>query len=397
MNSSNKSSGPLSRFTVLDLTRVRAGPTAVRFLADWGANVIKIEPPLTAREQDLLGPRQGSDFQNLHRNKRSVTLNLKEPEGRAVFMKMVEKADVVVENYRPDVKFRLGIDYENIRKVNSRIILGSISGFGQDGPYAGHAGFDQIAQGMGGLMWVTGLPGQGPVRAGIAVADVGAGMQCAIGILIALVERESSGEGQWISSSLLEAMIAMCDFQAARWTMSGEIPGQAGNDHPTAIPTGVFKTSDGYINIAAAGDVIYKRFCKAIDASDLTTDERFATDAARSANRALLNKEIEARIARYDSKELVAILNEAGVPAGPIYRMDQVFADPQVQHLRMAQPTSSAKLGKFDLVGQAIKLNRTEFRIRSAAPEQGEHTGEVLEEFGYDAATIAKLRDQGIV
>jgi crotonobetainyl-CoA:carnitine CoA-transferase CaiB-like acyl-CoA transferase len=390
-------SRPLSRFTVLDLTRVRAGPTAVRFLADWGANVIKVEPPVTAKEQDLLGPRHGSDFQNLHRNKRSVTLNLKEPDGRAIFMKMAERADVVVENYRPDVKYRLGIDYESLRKVNSRIILGSISGFGQDGPYSGHAGFDQIAQGMGGLMWVTGLPGQGPVRAGIAVADVGAGMQCAIGILIALLEREASGEGQWISSSLLEAMIAMCDFQAARWTMSGEIPGQAGNDHPTSIPTGVFRTKDGYINIAASGDVIYRRFCNAIEAADLATDERFASDKARSANRVHLNQEIEARTTRYASDHLVAILNAAGVPAGPIYKMDQVFADPQVRHLQMAQPAHSAKLGKIDLVGQAIKLNGAEFKIHSAAPEQGEHTDAVLQEFGFDREMIASWRCRGII
>jgi len=396
-NNASRSSGPLSRFTVLDLTRVRAGPTATRFLADWGADVIKIEPPVTASDQDLLRPRQGSDFQNLHRNKRSVTLNLKESEGRAVFLKMVEKADVVVENFRPDVKFRLGVDYENLRKVNSRIVLGSISGFGQDGPYAGHAGVDQIAQGMGGLMWVTGLAGQGPVRAGIAVADVGAGMQCAIGILIALLERESSGEGQWVSSSLLEAMIAMCDFQAARWTMSGEIPGQAGNDHPTSIPTGVFKTKDGYINIAAAGDTIYKRFCQAIDAADLITDKRFFTDEVRSKNRDVLNSEITSRIAQYDSKELVGILNAAGVPAGPIYKMDEVFADPQVQHLKMAQPALSTNLGKIDLVSQAIKMSRTEFRIRAAAPEQGEHTEVVLRELGYDITTIADLRERGIL
>lgn len=397
MDNSDKLGGPLSRFTVLDLSRVRAGPTAVRFLADWGANVIKVEPPPSTNERDLLGPRHGADFQNLHRNKRSVTLNLKDPEGLAIFLEMVRQADVVVENYRPDVKRRLGIDYDSLKKVNPRIVLGSISGFGQDGPYARHAGFDQIAQGMGGLMWVTGLPGQGPVRAGIAVADVGAGMQCAIGILIALLEREQSGEGQWVSSSLLEAMIAMCDFQAARWTMSGEVPGQAGNDHPTSIPTGVFQTKDGYINIAAAGDTIYRRFCDAIDAAELATDDRFASDQARSANRALLNKQIEARTARYASAELVEILNVAGVPAGPIYKMDQVFADPQVRHLKMAQPTLSAKLGRIDLVGQAIRLNRTEFSIRAAAPELGEHTEAVLQEFGYDAQTIAALRDRGVI
>src|SRR6185369_264507 len=220
--------GPLARFTVLDLTRVRAGPTCVRYFADWGANCIKVEMPPHVAEGDMGGPRHGPDFQNLHRNKRSITLNLKEPEGKAIFMKMVEKADVVVENYRADVKFRLGIDYESLKKVNPKIILGSISGFGQDGPYAERAGFDQIAQGMGGIMWITGQPGGGPVRAGIAVADVGAGLHCAIGILIALLEREVSGQGQWVSSSLLQAMISMCDFQAARWTLAKDVPGQAG-------------------------------------------------------------------------------------------------------------------------------------------------------------------------
>ncbi|MBS0223705.1 MAG: CoA transferase [Proteobacteria bacterium] len=389
--------GPLARFTVLDLTRVRAGPTAVRYFADWGANVIKIEMPPTAGDMDMGGPRHGPDFQNLHRNKRSITLNLKEPDGRAVFMKLVEKADVVVENYRADVKFRLGIDYESLKKVNPRIVLGSISGFGQDGPYADRAGFDQIAQGMGGMMWVTGMPGQGPVRAGIAVADVGAGLHCAIGILIALLERESSGQGQWISTSLLQAMISMCDFQAARWTVARDVPGQAGNNHPTSIPTGVFKTKDGYINIAASGGHIYKRFCKAINAPELETDERFATDKARAKNRDPLNEEINKRTGQFVSADLVKLLNDAGVPAGPIYKMDEMFADPQVKHLKMAHPVKSPKLGDIELIGQAINMNRTPFDMRSATPEQGEHTDEVLKEFGYDTASIADFRKRGVI
>src|ERR1041384_2592180 len=324
--------GPLSRFTVLDLTRVRAGPTCVRYFADWGANCIKVEMPPHVAEGDMGGPRHGPDFQNLHRNKKSITLNLKEPDGLAVFKKLVEKADVVVENYRADVKFRLGIDYENLKKVNPRIILGSISGFGQDGPYAERAGFDQIAQGMGGIMWVTGQPGGGPVRAGIAVADVGAGLHCAIGCLIALLEREVSGQGQWVSSSLLQAMISMCDFQAARWTIAKDVPGQAGNNHPTSIPTGVFKTKDGYINIAAAGGHIYKRFCECIKAPELMTDEKFATDKARRTNRDLLNAEIEKRVGSYSSAELVDKLNKAGVPAGPIYNTGERFAHTPGQH-----------------------------------------------------------------
>jgi crotonobetainyl-CoA:carnitine CoA-transferase CaiB-like acyl-CoA transferase len=389
--------GPLARFTVLDLTRVRAGPTAVRYFADWGANVIKIEMPPGAGEADMGGPRHGPDFQNLHRNKRSITLNLKEPDGKAVFMKLVEKADVVIENYRADVKFRLGIDYESLKKVNPRIVLGSISGYGQDGPYAERAGFDQIAQGMGGLMWVTGMPGGGPVRAGVAVADVGAGLHCAIGCLIALLERESSGQGQWISTSLLQAMISICDFQAARWTIAQDVPGQAGNNHPTSIPTGVFKCKDGYINIAASGGHIYKRFCNAIKAPELMTDERFATDKARTKNRDALNDRINQIVGRYTSADLIKLLNDAGVPAGPIYKMDEMFADPQVKHLKMAHPVKSPKLGNIELIGQAINMSRTQFEMKTATPEQGEHTEAVLKECGFDASAVADFRKRGVI
>jgi crotonobetainyl-CoA:carnitine CoA-transferase CaiB-like acyl-CoA transferase len=262
--------GPLARFKVIDLSRVRAGPTAVRQLADWGAQVIKVESP--EGDAGMGGERHGPDFQNLHRNKRSMTLNLKSAEGVAILKKLVGNADVLVENYRPDVKFRLGVDYETLRAVNPRLVYGSISGFGQDGPYRERPGFDQIAQGMGGLMSITGLPGQGPVRVGIPVADLTAGIFCAMGILVALLEREQSGQGQWVQSNLLAAQIAMLDFQAARWTIGHEVPGQAGNDHPTSIPTGVFQTADGYMNIGAAGEAIYQRFCKVLEAPELAND-----------------------------------------------------------------------------------------------------------------------------
>src|SRR6267378_3023076 len=278
-----RASTALQRFTVLDLT-------CVRQLADWGANCIKIEMPEHMSDAEPMGgPRDGSDFQNLHRNKRSITLNLKSPEGVAVLKKMAAKADVVVENYRPDVKKRLGIDYEALSAANPKLIYASISGFGQDGPYANRPGFDQIAQGMGGLMSITGEPGRGPMRVGIPVADLTAGVFAAMGILIALLEREQSGEGQWVKSSLLGAQISMLDFQAARWTIAKEVPGQAGNNHPTSIPTGVFKTKDGYINIAASGGHIYKRFCECIEAPELMTDERFSSDKARRQNRDVLN------------------------------------------------------------------------------------------------------------
>ena len=391
-------SSALSRFTVLDLTRVRAGPTCVRQLADFGANVIKVELPeaLDAAE-GLGGRRHGPDFQNLHRNKRGITLNLKDPEGLEVFMKLVELADVVVENYRPDVKNRLGIDYESLRKVNPRIILGSISGFGQDGPYVGRPGFDQIAQGMGGLMSITGEPGKGPMRVGIPVADLCAGLLCAHGIMVALLEREQSGEGQWVDSSLLAAQIFMLDFQAARWLMDREVAPQAGNNHPTSIPTGVFETKDGHINIAATGQVIWERFCKAMDAEDMMGDPRYATGDARSKNRDALNVEINRRTKEKDSKTWIEYFNEAGVPAGEINAIDEVFSDPQVEHLKMAETVHSEAIGDIQLVAQAVRLHRTPSSLAVAPPERGEHTDKVLGELGYSAEKIADMRERNIV
>ena len=389
---------PLSRFTVLDLTRVRAGPTCVRQLADWGANAIKIELPESVEGNTALGgPRHGSDFQNLHRNKKSITLNLKAPEGLNLFKRLVEKADVVVENYRPDVKHRLGVDYESLSTINPRLVYGSISGFGQDGPYHGRPGFDQIAQGMGGLMSITGLPGQGPVRAGVPIADLCAGLSCALGILTALLEREVTGKGQWVQASLLQAQIFMLDFQAARWLLEKEVAPQAGNNHPTSIPTGVFKTTDGHINIASAGEAIWQRLCEAIEAPELLTDGRYADGAARSHNRDALNAAIESRTQHYTSEALIALLNTAGVPCGPIYSVDQVFQDPQVKHLGMAQPVHHPELGDVELVGQPFALSRHANRLRTATPSRGQNTAEVLGELGLSDEEIADLQARQIV
>src|SRR6188472_1324482 len=325
-----RASKALERFTVLDLTRVRAGPTCVRQLGDWGAKVIKIEaPPHLSEGEGPGGPRHGSDFQNLQRNKRGMTLNLKDPRGIAVFRRLAAEADVVVENFRPDVKGRLGIDYEALKAINPRIILASISGFGQDGPYRDRPGFDQIAQGMGGLMSITGLPGQGPVRVGIPVADLSAGLFCALGILVALLEREKSKQGQHVTTSLLQAQIFMLDFQGARWLIEGEVPKQAGNNHPTSIPTGVFKTADGHINIASTGSKIWARFCAAADASELLQRPEYQTAAERSKNRDALNADIERYTVKRTSADWIERLNKAGVPCGPIYSIDQVYADPQ--------------------------------------------------------------------
>ena len=390
---------PLSRFTVLDLTRVRAGPTAVRQLADWGANVIKIEAPASSAEgrQSMGGARHGPDFQNLHRNKRSLALNLKHEDGVAVFRKLAATADVVVENYRPDVKNRLGIDYESLKAINPGIVYASISGFGQTGPYVQRPGVDQIAQGMGGLMSITGLPGHGPVRVGIPIADLTSGLYCAIGVLVALLEREVSGQGQWVQASLLQAQISMLDFQAARWLMAGDVPGQAGNNHPTSIPTGVYPTADGHINIAAAGDKIFERLCTAIGTPDLATRPEYIDDKNRSDNRDDLNARISEFTVTQTSAHWVEVLNEAGVPCGPINNIREVFEDPQVQHLGMSAPVHHEQLGDINILGQGVKLSRTPFNIRQASPDQGEHSDQILREAGYDDDAITALRNNGTI
>jgi crotonobetainyl-CoA:carnitine CoA-transferase CaiB-like acyl-CoA transferase len=383
----------LSHITVIDLTRVRAGPTAVRQLADWGAQVIKVEMPPSMDEGDGVGgPREDSDFQNVHRNKRGMTLNLKSADGVAILKKLVARADVLVENYRPDVKERLGFGYAAMAEINPRLIYASISGYGQEGPYRLRPGFDQIAQGMGGLMSVTGLPGQGPVRVGIPIADLCAGIFCAYGISMALIEREKSGLGQWVQSSLLQAQLFMLDFQAARWLMKGEVAGQAGNNHPTSIPTGVYKTRDGHMNLAVSGHKIWVRFCEAIGAPELATHPDYASAALRSRNRDALHADLEAYLKDRDTAAWVTLLNEAGVPSGPIYAIDQAFADPQVQHLGIAQ-----QLGGTTYLGQPVSLSRTPSRVAVHPPGLGEHTDAVLRELGYSSSAIEQLKSQGVV
>ncbi len=389
-------SAALARFRVIDLTQVRAGPTCARQLADWGADVIQVQMPEHMRGDDTLGGQDGSDYQYTHRNKRSITLDLKNPDGIAALKKLVATADVLVENFRPDVKGRLGIDYGTLARDNPRLVYASISGFGQTGPYATRPGFDQVAQGMGGLMSVTGLPGQGPVRVGIPIADLCGGIFAAYGITVALLEREQSGKGQWLHTSLLEAMVYMMDFQTARWTVDGEVPAQAGNFHPTSIPTGVYRTKDGHINIAVFGGRIWERFAEAMGAPEWIADERSKSKANRSVHRDWLNAEIEERLQENTSDYWIETLNEAGVACGRINDMRDVFAEPQVQHLGMVKTVVSKRLGEQRLVGQPVTLERTPSTIARAAPRRGEHTEEVLAEVGYDPESLARLKSAGV-
>lgn len=391
-------SDALSHIRVIDLTRVRSGPTAVRQLADWGADVIKVEAPESVEPDGALGAsRHSSDFQNLHRNKRSITLNLKQPEAIEILMKLVETSDVVVENFRPDVKDRLGVDYESLKLRNPKIILASISGFGQDGPYAKRPGFDQIAQGMGGLMSITGAPGEGPMRVGIPVADLTAGLFCAMGIQTALLEREKSGVGQWVNTSLLQAQIFMLDFQAARWLSEKHVAGQAGNNHPTSVPTGVFKTSDGSINLAVAGETIWRRFADAVNKKEWIEKNEFKNAKERLKNRDYLNKLIEEVTISKTSDEWVEKLEKVGVPCGPINSIDKVFSDPQVKHLGIAQPADTIPFGETELVGQPFNLSRSPSIMKQRPPEKGEHNEDVLLDLGFSIEELDELKSKNII
>jgi crotonobetainyl-CoA:carnitine CoA-transferase CaiB-like acyl-CoA transferase len=312
-------------------------------------------------------------------------------------MRMVETADVVVENFRPDVKDRLGIAYDDLCSVNPRIILASISGFGQDGPYRDRAGFDQIAQGMGGLMWVTGLPGQGPVRAGAAVADSTAGIYAATGILVALAERERSGKGQWVHTSLMESQIALCDFQAARYLVDGIAPEQAGNDHPYSTPMGVVATADGYINIGVGGEGHWISLCQALDRPELATDPDYATQPDRLRNRPALMHLLAEILAKANSAHWLELFHRHSVPAGPIYRMNEVFADAQVKHLGIAQSVPGSKGEEIRLVGQPVHLSRTPAALVSSIPEKGLHTETILQETGFSLPEIERLQALKVV
>ncbi len=391
---------PLSQYTVLDLTIARAGPTAVRLLADWGARVIRIEAPPKQNPGNITGAlRRSADEQNLHRNKRSLCIDLKHPQGIKLLRSLVTHADVVVENFRAEVKTRLGLDYEQLKAINPRIILASISGFGQDGPYRDRPGVDQVVQGLSGLMSITGEPGRGPMRAGIAVSDTSAGMFLGQGILLALLHREHTGEGQWVHTSLLESMLNKLDFQAARYTMSQEVPQQQGNFHPLAVPMGVYEASDGLINLAASTQKMWANLCQALGADELFNDPDYLDVRSRVKHKQRLNIDVNTLTKRFATHDLVERLNAVGVPCGPINHIDQAFEDPQTQHLRMTRPAPHAVLGDVNLVRSPINLSRFPHPVafHHAAPDAGEHTFNVLREFGYDEATIHEMKEQGAI
>ena len=396
MNDTTTPPLPLSTIRVLDLTLARAGPTCVRHLSDWGAEVIRIELPGTGSE-DIIGRRQSPDFQILHRNKRAMQLNLKSEEGHAIFMQLAARADVIVENMRAPVKHRLKIAYEDVKKVNPKIVYGSISGFGQDGPASHRAGVDQIAQGMGGLMSVTGLPGQGPVRAGIAVNDLVAGTALAFGIMTALFERERTGVGRWVHTSLLETQVFLMDFQAARYLMKGEVAGQAGNEHPTMIPSSVFATSDGAVNISATAPHHWIKFCEAIGKPEWTTKAEWASQDARRKDRPAVYAAIGEAIRQKPTAYWVDTCESIGIPAGPINKIDQVFAEPQVQHLNIATSMKSTVFGDTKVVASPLNMSGAPRSIRRHTPESGEHTAEVMRELGYQDEAIAKLKASGVI
>lgn len=394
-----QASDALKPFRVLDLSRVRAGPNCVRILTDFGADVIRVEPPkgVDPNEAMFAANRSGGDFQNLNRNKRSLTLNLKKPGALDIFMKLVKTADVVVENWRPDVKHKLGLDYESLAQVNPRIILASISGYGQTGPYVARPGFDQIMQGMGGLMSVTGFPDSGPVRAGLAVADMSAGLYAALGILVALIEREQSGKGQWVQASLLHSQIAMMDFQVARYLNDGDTPVRVGNDHPTSSPMGLFTASDGVFNIGASGEGNWIRLCALLDRPQWREDPDFATEKLRVTNRPRLTELLEAEFAKNTVHYWVTELNRAGVPAGPVYDVPEVFEDEQVKHLGVVASLPEVYGKAMHYITQPMTLSRTPPDVKTPAPGWGEHTDEVLTEIGYGESEIKQLHDDGVV
>jgi len=392
---------PLDGIKIVDLTAAMAGPSCTQLLADFGASVLKIEPPGKGDMLRDFGPPfvKGESYYFLlnNRNKRSMTLNLRTEKGMEVFTKLASKADIVIESFRPNVKRKLKIDYDDLKEDNPGLIYASVSGFGQTGPYETRAGFDPIAQGMSGLASVTGWKQTGPVRVGVAIGDSLGGIFAALGILMALLERDKSGKGQRVESSLLEGLVAILGFQAAKYFGTDERPEPQGNDHAMMSPYGTFKTQDGYMNIAAGNQAMWERLAEALGLEHLIKDPRFLTVADRVANRSELTQVLEEKLAEKTSEEWEKTLDEAGVANGPILHIDEVFQDPQVVHQKMLLEMDHPTVGKMKTLGFPSKLSRTPAQLRFPPPLMGQHTEEVLNELGYSAGEIQSMREEEVI
>jgi CoA:oxalate CoA-transferase len=391
---------PLSAIKIIDVTAALSGPYCTMLLGDLGAEVIKIEEPQAGDMLRKSGPfigGEGSYFLYGNRNKKSMTLNLQKEKGRDILLQLVKNADIFVENFRPQVKYRLRIDYPTLRDINPGLIYCSISGFGQNGPWADRPGFDQIAQGMSGLMSVTGSLGSGPTRAGVAIGDSVAGIFAAYGVLAALFEREKSGLGQFIETSLLEGLVALLGFQAGKYFATGETPLPQGNDHATIAPYGTYRTKDGYMNIAAGTEKMWEKLCEILGAENLVVDSKFQTIPGRVENKDLLREILEKRLVKKTTSEWVEILNEGGIACGPIYTIDQVFNDSQILAQEMVSEVEHIKAGKIKMIGFPVKISRTPCKTSLPPPILGQHTQEILGDLNYSQEEIAELKQNGIV
>lgn len=390
---------PLSHIKILDLTRFVAGPFCTQLLADMGAEVVKIESPDRGdetRHQGAVVNGESWYFVGLNRNKKSLTLDLKSKEGKEIFRRLAEEADVVVENFRPGVMRNFGFDYENLSKINPRLIYCGISGFGKDGPYALRPAFDFIAQGLSGFMSITGFPDREPVRTGIPISDSVAGIYAAFGILAAVVAREKTGRGQEIQTSLVDAMVSILSYLSAEYFALGKIPQRFGNDHPVLCPYGTFPAADGYINIAPSGEHMWERLAQALGLTEMARDPRFQTNALRLQNRQELNRRVTEITSRKPMAEWIEFLNKEGVPCGPINNLAQALEDPQIQHQKMVltvdQPT-----GRMRILGFPVKLSETPAALQRPAPNLGEHTGEILARIGFSENQVQEFKRKGAI
>jgi crotonobetainyl-CoA:carnitine CoA-transferase CaiB-like acyl-CoA transferase len=385
---------------VLDLTTQLSGPYCAMILGDLGADVVKIERPGVGDDARATSPQingESANFMTYNRNKRSVTLDLKHPEGRAIALRLAEHADVVLENFKPGTAARLGIGYDDVRAVNRRAIYGSISGFGQTGPYRERGGFDRIAQGMSGVMSINGEEGGPPLPLPIPISDIGTGMFAAIGVLAALAARARTGEGQHVDTSLLETPIAWSIYEAASYFATGQVPERLGPGHRAGAPYQAFRTKDRWLNLGGGSPRFWPRICELLGVPELADDPRFKALADRVKNRKELEVLLEARIMTDTTAAWLERFEAAGIPAGPILTYDEVFADPQVLHREMVVPVEHPTAGRTRVLGIPVKLSATPGRIRRPAPTLGQHTDEVLGELGLSASEIARLRAKGVV